>query len=144
MIVVELVESCDNGKNLTVTSDMFVVTSPKKNLYLFNGNFTVKENFPGPLTLVLTAFRCDMALINCENYHEFRFTSVCQQLPSNGAPWAPLVKSFHPEISCPMLEGIYTFCQWIYGFFAFERDTSFGRLSLVYLLQDLYGGKNSV
>lgn len=109
MIVIEFVEACDITKNLTIVSSKVEVSSPQKNLYLFNGNFSVNEKVKGPLALVLTPHRCDLALIHCEPYQEFRFTHVCDQLTMKGALWTPLVKSFHPKINCPILPGKYKF-----------------------------------
>lgn len=84
------------------------VSSSVQNVYLFNGKFTVKDQVSGPLIMVFTAHRCDMALINCEQYNEFKFTDICQQLTKKDTLWAPFVKSIHPKISFPFVRGNYT------------------------------------
>lgn len=109
MIAIDLIESCDVTKNLIIHTNHVVLTLPEKNFYRFNGNFTVEEGILGPLTLILTTHRCDMALSDCEPFQVFRFTQICQQLLKKGALWAPLVKSFHPTIRCPVVPGNYTF-----------------------------------
>ncbi|XP_026276663.1 uncharacterized protein LOC113205310 [Frankliniella occidentalis] len=76
---------------------------------VFHLNVTINRSVEKWPRGIIVVEQCDQAVsaATCSTFRTFEFHDICILMMSAAMPWAPIVASFQPKMSCPITKGEY-------------------------------------